>query len=146
MKQSRLLFLSLICVAIALSGCVIIERDEIYNNSGQDLTITTRYSTNSSPRQIKNGKTLEFYASFIEIRHGNGVWQYEQKPFALEFHKKANSKNLIKFYTRVGGNQILIKLQIQPDGAIYLIPPDSSGPITDFPDQPEGFPLKPRNE
>lgn len=143
MKKTYTLFLLIISVAIALTGCVIIERDEIYNNSGQDLTILVQHSTNSTPHQIKKGETLEFYASFIEIRHGNGTWRYEHKPFALEFHKRADSKHLIKFYKRIGGNQILVKLQIQPDGAIYLIPPDFDGPITDFPEQPEGFPLIP---
>lgn len=145
MKRAHVLSLLITGVAIALTGCVIIERDVMYNNSGQELIIMQKYLTNSPPRTIKYGETFEFYASYIEIRHGNDIWQYGRKPFALEFHKRINSKNIIKFYKRIGGNQILVKLQVQPDGSIYLIPPDSNGPVTDFPEQPEGFPLKPQD-
>jgi hypothetical protein len=146
MKKSHFILLSLICMALALSGCVFVEKDEIYNNSERDLTVIAKYSTNSVPHLVKKGETLEFYSPFIEIRHSNDTWHYERKPFALEFHKRAGEKPLIKFYKRTGGNQILVKLQIQPDGAIYLIPPDSNGPVTNFPEQPEGFPLRPQNK
>lgn len=134
--------MSLLLVAITLTGCVIVETDSIHNNTGRDLTLIPKWTTNSVAFPLKKDEALEFYSPSFEIRHENGTWRYEMKPYALQ--KKAGEKRLIKFYKRTHGNHILVKMQIQQDGSIFLIPPDSTAPVTHFPDQPEGFPLRPQ--
>jgi hypothetical protein len=144
MKKSHLLFAFL--ATLLLAGCYFAETDEIYNNSGHDLTVvkmlpgTNNWTTNI----FKMGASMRIYPPFYFDAHKNGaVWHYESKHFGRGFQRPVDGSKIIKFYKKTG-NQILVKMQIEPDGMIYLLPPDTTGISTNFPTQPEGFPLRPQ--
>lgn len=142
MKKLFLLCSSLVSVAIILGGCLIVETHSVLNNTGKDITVIPEGTTNSLAHPLKQGEAFEFYSPSLEIRHRTGTWRYEMKRYVLQ--RKAGEKRLIKFDKRTRGNHILVRMQIEQDGSIFLIPPDSIAPVAHFPDQPEGFPLHPK--
>jgi hypothetical protein len=146
MKKSTLLSLLLLPTLLLLVGCPWSEMDEIYNNSGQDLTLirTSSGQYRGWTNVVRNGESVGCYPPItLIIRERDATWNYGSRPSWGVFHKKSGDKQLIKFYKETSPSQLLIKMQIQSDGSIYLLPPDSSAPATNFPSQPEGFPLKP---
>jgi len=70
----------------------------------------------------------------LRVQHKDGIWNYDlpSAPLPKNFRK------------RVRGNWYLEKYQIEKDGAIHVLLPDSQGPTTDLPTQPAGYPVQPR--
>lgn len=137
--------LPLVAALLLASGCDTIfnETDDFYNNSGQDLSLVAMFPGTNYTMTIQDGGHVEFYSPFIEVHHSAGIWHYERKPYAGEFGRRFGERH-VAFYQRLPGNQLSVRLQIQPNGAIYVIPPNSTGAVTNFPPQPKGFPLVPK--
>jgi hypothetical protein len=134
MKKSIKVLVSSVGVLLSATGCLYVETDTFYNNSGQELSIVAQYPGTNVVMIVKDGGSIQFYSPYIEVHHKADTWHYETKPMVSRFHE----------YRRGSGNEILVNLQIQPDGTIYVMAPNASGIVTDFPPQPTGFPLKPK--
>lgn len=144
MKTTKIAFGIVSSCLLLIVGCVVVETDVVCNNTGQTLAFTVGHAeTNWTTQVVSNGGVVEFHSPYIEIGHAGGVWRYDRKPLALEFYKKPGGQSLARLYKNRGGSHILVKLQIEHDGAIYVVLPDSESPAKSFPVQPEGFPLKP---
>jgi hypothetical protein len=129
--------------ALLTAGCVVVEQDSLFNNSGQSLTIVIK-GAEKSPLFLKQEEHLLFCSPCFEIRHSTGTWRYGRKPFVLESRRAASGSKLPKLYRSIGGNRVLVGLQVERDGTIYVTYPDSKTPTASFPPQPEGFPMKPQ--
>ena len=132
MKKSSLSYI-LATAVLLVSGCHYILKDLLYNNSGQDLLLTTfRRETNSVV--LKSGQIGELRGTVkLEVRRSDGgIWEYKRVSVPFEFHKL------------FGINRHLVEEQIQEDGAIFLLSPGTSAPVTNFPPQPPGYPIRPK--
>jgi hypothetical protein len=70
----------------------------------------------------------------IRIKHQSGIWDYD---FPAPPPRK--------FMKRVSRNVYIERVQIEKDGLIYELAPDSpQGPSATFPNQPPGYPIRPK--
>jgi (p)ppGpp synthase/HD superfamily hydrolase len=107
---------------------------EIFNNTGEDI-IVVEFNAKLEPtqHQLKNGQTVQIgIPSKLQMRSHDRIWDYDLKPIPSSFEQKAH----MKVY--------LAKFQIEKDGEIYAMPPESSAPVTNFPVQPPHYPIKPQ--
>jgi len=133
MNKNNTLNLLLILVALLVTSChrgVVIE---LRNNSGQDLVVVgVNHNLEGNKETVRKNCVLTmglFYK--LRVEHKNGEWNYDSKRIPPEFQKKKN------FMISV------IDLQIEKDGAIYVLSPGIKGPVSNFPPQPDGYPLLP---
>jgi hypothetical protein len=133
------------CATVLVTGCLIGETDELFNASGFDLTSISFGSTNGPVvHALRRGESAIIGMQYsFELHHGDQVWFYSGKPFVGEYRRAPGEKKLMKFY-KPFGHTLLVKMQVQPDGSIYLVNPDSAGAVQSFFPQPAGFPLEPR--
>ena len=165
--KHKLFFLGLAFAVVLLAGCTSIPEEELYNNTGSDIIITRytlisddtyRFLTNEPPAippkinkiKIQNGNytyNYEVENTFIlksdqsavigvayktKIQKGNQTYYYDPKWFPFQF------------WGSNGFNKRLAKFQIQEDGSIYILMPNSAVPVKDFPPQPKDYPLEPK--
>jgi len=134
MKKNNILNLLLILVALMATSChpgVVIA---LQNNSGQDLVVVGLNHNLEETKETVGKNRVITIGVFYELRveHKNGEWNYDSKPISPEFQKKKNF------------NVSVIGLQIEKDGAIYVLSPGTKGPVSSLPPQPDGYPLVPR--
>jgi len=132
MTKIRLLVLLLFCIFV-LTGCHPGLILEIFNDTGEDI-IVVEFNAKLEPtqHQLKNGHAVQIgIPSKLEVRSHDGTWDYDLKPIPSSFEKKVHAK----IY--------LAKFQIEKDGRIFAIPPDSIEPVTNLPVQPQHYPIKP---
>ncbi len=125
----------LILVPMMLTGCwsrgVFLE---VFNNTSNKITMAYTISKEST-YIIDAGETVELSAAaeyYYVYPNTETIWVYQgnipydamHSSFAHEF----------------------IYLQINKDGLIYVLHPDQKTPVTDFPEQPPGYPLHPMQE
>lgn len=135
MKPINTLLIVLVCISLLLCGCHYILQVQLFNNTGQNVTIVSFDArTNASTDFVRAGDNVGLgIPSKLEIANRtHGTWHYDLKRVPMEFHKQ------------VGWNRHLLRFQIQEDGAIYVLSPGTSGPVTNFPPQPIGYPLRPK--
>ncbi len=106
---------------------------DLENNTGQDLALIGLNSVGQPTKyEVKKNRVLQMgMFSKLEIRHQNGQWIY------------TNAADIPRKYWKRGRMVSVISLQIEPDGAIYVLLPGTRGPVSNFPAQPQGYPLKP---
>jgi len=124
---------------LLLVGCHFIPGEEIFNNTPDDLVVTTAtlvesnivYNTITVPsgRAALVGVPIRF-----EIRRANSTNYYDTKRIQYEF------------YRSIGLNKRQARLQIESDNLVYLVLPGSTAPAKTFPPQPPGYPLTPKGE
>lgn len=134
MRQSLLLFT--LSVIIFISGCSIPETCVLYNNTGQDLKVI-RIKTDGSKteRKLKARSTIKlggWVFSTYQIITKDTTWNYE--PEITDPGFVADTVFLERIF----------KAQLEKDGRIYILQPKQSFPASEFPEQPEGFPLLPK--
>lgn len=123
-----------------LIGCSGPAFEELFNNSGEELTVVLidhdNYATTNHLRSgevIRFGRLTEF--DRLEIRGKNHVWHYKPAWAPITFTKPIGL-----------GPRHLFQAQIEHDGSIYLLTPDSKPPVSHLPVQPENYPLRPVTE
>jgi hypothetical protein len=106
---------------------------EFYNNTGKDATIiTTDMAGVESRFPVKDAGVVRTPLTHVLIvMTGEQRRFYRMQPAPPTFEK--NRKSMLR----------VLKFQIEADGTIYILQPESRGPVTAFPDQPPGYPLKP---
>lgn len=130
---SRIVFYITLVAVLLTSGCLTIETARLYNHTGQQLAVVVAFPGTNITALVGNGDYVEIGSPSVEIHHGADIWRYDRRLF---IEKR-------RFETKIDHFEILVKLQIEPKGAIYVMRPDSSGTTTNLPAQPRGFPLQP---
>lgn len=109
----------------------------IFNDTGKDITVTS-YEADRKERHYSIGKGQ---AERVQISNRltialTGIaWDYDVKPVPK------NTKYMASEHL----GPLLIKLQVETNGTIYILSPDTQGPATAFPPQPPGYPLQPKS-
>ena len=69
----------------------------------------------------------------LEVAAGMATWRY-----AVAFPPRELAR-----WTTLGTPEF--RLQVEPDGRVYVLPPDATPPVRELPPQPPGFPLVPES-
>jgi hypothetical protein len=131
MKKILLSALALCLMVVSCSRGFIFKA---FNNSGQDLVIVS-YDGKLVPHEFRVavGESVDVqFPTKLTIKHSNGEWEYDLVRTDKRYH-----------YTRTGGLRVQ-DIQIEADGAIYLLPPKTKQAGRQFPPQPDGFPIRPK--
>lgn len=133
-KICRCLFL--VVISSITTGCTIyVPEQKLYNNTGRDLAITLKYYSNDERIfTLENRQSALIGEPYkIKVETADITWRYNDQGAPLKFHKC------------LGRRRWLATLQIQKNGTIYLLSPDSVAPAESFPPQPAEFefPLEP---
>jgi hypothetical protein len=124
-----------IAISIFVTGCSPILFLEIVNDAGADLAIST-FDTAGKERHYnvpKDGKVRIILPKTMVIRKDVTDWRYEVYPAPIqkEYVKEESTGHLIE------------RLQIQENGTIFCVDPDS-GPLAKLTSpQPKWYPLIP---
>ena len=133
MKQNvMVLCLALVCT-FTLSSCFPIHRFLVFNNTGDSVEIQSQYNATQT---IEDGH----YATFDD-------------PFNLQISFPAKGKawtycitsypSCKKYCQTSGLSTHKIRVQLEATGEIYVLLPSEKFSLTDFNNQPSGFPLEP---
>jgi hypothetical protein len=107
---------------------------KVFNNSGQDLTVVC-YDSKDVPTEyhIKAGAFHDVhYPSKLVIKHDKGEWRYDRLQHTSAYE-----------YSRTAGPRVQ-DVQVEADGVIYLLLPNTKQTVKQFPSQPDGYPLRPK--
>jgi len=123
-------------IILALTSChpgVVLDW---FNDSGQRLIIvnTNARGEELSRSTVKQGRVLRTgIPQKLRIEHPGGTWNYDPPaiPDSYLWHK--------------GSMVSKIRLQIQPDGTVFVMLPRDKGPLNTFSTQPPGYPVHPTN-
>jgi hypothetical protein len=125
--ESRLLVLAALCV-LMLTGCPRFAYIDAYNNTGQSLEIIESGVSHFAEQGER--VTFRFGSDSFVVRSSFGVWVYDRQiPHSGETGEYFDGT---------------LRLQIEPDGLIYALGLEQEAPTHVPFQQPEGFPLSPR--
>jgi hypothetical protein len=168
--KKYLLFFGIVIAVVICGGCVSISNAGLYNHSGHLLSITT-YSLISDEgydQVIRHRIKLRpgpYKVNKVNVPAGDHTYHFEiEYQFMLAdgqftelvglYKLKVQSNQKVwnyaarwippEFYKRTGRHMRSVELQIEPDGAIYVLAPNMLKPVTNFPTQPSGYPLRPK--
>jgi len=131
--RNALLLLSL---SLLLTSCHPGTQLEVVNNAGQTLTVVSMDTElKETAYTVESNQTVRINVPYkLRVQRGGDIWNYDLPgtPLPQNFRK------------RVRGNWYLEKFQIEKDGAINVLLPDSQGPVTNPPSQPAGYPVRPK--
>jgi hypothetical protein len=133
-SHTRITLVAMLLAILATScrrGVVLL----VFNHAGFEVTVFSYDSVgNFDSERLNSGEAHELgWPSRLSIHHGTNVWKYDT--FSLPANK----------YLCIGGfHPDFLKLQVEKDGAIYVISPLAKHSVTNFPVQPSDFPLHPK--
>ena len=70
----------------------------------------------------------------LTVRRERVSWNYDLKPIP----KTTN------FFASVALGPLVVKLQVEGDGTLYVLPPAATNVMRGFPPQPDGYPIRPK--
>ena len=137
MKAKPLLAFVLFC-AFLVPSCQTGLKLWMINNAGRDITVVSITPAGPNVTEvaipIAEGRMAEIgIPSRLRVLRGNATWNYQLRPVPSKFEKRHGA-----FYRQV--------LQIERDGAIFLLLPGAKDPVAAFPPQPTHFPLRPNEK
>jgi hypothetical protein len=133
MKKTRLV-LSLLLCTFFLTSCTRTILLQIFNNTGEDLTVISYELKGEKSYSIGKGQSARVQISNrLTVKTENKAWDFEVKPVP-----RTTSYMLSERF-----GPLVVKLQIEQNGTIYLLAAETSGVTNSFPPQPPGFPLHP---
>ncbi len=133
----RSIFIAVCCAcAVLFVSCQKGFVFRVFNHTGSDLVLLS-YDTEMHALEysIKTGAAEDIAsptALTVTLPSG-GRWEYEMRTVPRKY-----------WYSRSSLGKSDIRLQIEPDGLIYVLEPGTPSPVVQLPKQPEGFPLHPR--
>ena len=132
----RLIFT--IFIVALVSACTIQDACEIYNNSGDDLTIV-RWRTGEQEQHIHVGE-----GESVLLRDW-AFWSYRLVLKGRSMHYSPQNPGLDFVVTRGFGPWLtrVFNVQIESDGRIFVLMPTQIAPVKNFVKQPLGFPINP---
>ena len=121
-------------VASSLGSCTLATEVEIFNNTSAPV----RLVINGDVSRLNPGKHTTIYEREIghsSVETDGTSWTYDRRSLIPE--------SFIVWRGWGFWQSRVARVQIEADGKIWLLGIDQSPPVTDFVDQPEGFPLVP---
>lgn len=135
MKSIRLIACLFFCIPL-LTSCTRTIILQVFNNTGENIAVTSyelhhkekRYSVDKAESQRVQ------VSNHLTITQGRNMWDYDVK----------SVPKTKTFMTSEHFGALVVKLQVEQNGVIYLLPPTAEAVMTNFPPQPAGYPLRPR--
>jgi hypothetical protein len=128
--------LLLLPLSLLLTSCHPGTQLEVVNNAGQTLTVVSMDTElKETAYTVGSNQIVRINVPYkLRVQRGGETWNYDlpATPLPQNFRK------------RVRGNWYLEKFQIEKDGAINVLLPDSQGPVANPPSQPAGYPVRPK--
>ncbi len=124
-------------VACSLGSCTLATEMEVFNNTSS----TVRLVVNGDVSRLKPGKDTTIYErefGQINVETDGTSWTYDIPSRIPE--------SFIAWRGWGFWSSRVASVQIEADGKIWLLGIDQSAPVTDFLDQPEGFPVDPKKQ
>jgi len=129
----RFLMLCFVCVA---AGCDQRPEIELFNHSGRDLVVSIVLPSGIEEFSLKRAQSVRFLlVKTFSIASGNQKFMY-----AVDLSNGVALRNLERgeFF-----NRRILKHQIEPNGHIIVLPPESTAAVENLPPQPKGYPILP---
>lgn len=119
----RIIFLALL--VLGLTGCPRYAYVEAYNNTAVGLTI----DASGLVQDVEPGKSWRFKytGSSLRVKSSLGTWSYPRNV--------PHSGNDGPYFDGT------LRVQINSDGVIYALRHGENPPLSDFTEQPQGYPL-----
>ena len=118
---------------LAVAACSRAPHLVVYNRAGVPLTIqrTPPYESDvtiapGTTQRVRFPDTMQ-----LTVVAGAATWRYAVRFPPREFAR----------WSRLGSPEFHI--QVEPDGRVYVLPPDVQLPVSKLPPQPSGFPISP---
>jgi hypothetical protein len=128
MNNRAISIIVLLAACFSLSGCPRMAYVDIYNNTGLDVSISVGGRITQVPRN--SSERVMFNTASMHIESELGKWVY--------------GRTLIPYRGEDGPYfDGTAYVQLEADGLIYVLQKTGVRPETEFPDQPEGFPVGP---
>lgn len=122
------------CLLVLCSSCSRPYELQFFNNTGKELVIISEY-TYGNPEvkryRLPPGRSVIAGHHMLRIKSASGLWTY---PTFFVGERDVDSRS---------GKPRVVKLQIEPDGKLYLLPPATEKILTSLPPQRQGFPVSP---
>ena len=132
-NQIRLLYYLMLLVL--LTSCQHTLVLYLLNNTEHDISATSYDTVGESQKYfIKRGYSHEMASpAKLLLKFDRGIWEYTNFP------------RLDKRYVESGGFwPDKYRFQVEKDGAIYILLPETKMITTNLPPQPHGFPIRPK--
>jgi hypothetical protein len=121
------------CTAL-LSGCIRVPDALLYNHTGITLTVTV---IERDTRVLPPGSHCEFrYRQDLVLRGDRTEWRYE-------LPQLPNTGGPKEYVEGRGFIDRLVRLQVDPEGTIQMLPVGATMPQSDVHHQPPEFPARP---
>src|SRR5215469_10179125 len=128
--KARIQILFCVPLLLLLTSCYPGTRFEVVNHTPQVLTIVSMDTElKETAYSVPPAQTVRIAVPYkLRVEYAGKAWNYDlpRTPAPKEFRKP------------VGGNWYLEKYQIESDGKIYALLPDTQGPAVTLPEQPTG--------
>ncbi|GGE88688.1 hypothetical protein GCM10008027_12000 [Pseudoalteromonas gelatinilytica] len=127
-------------ITLFLVACSVASKFEIYNNTGVEITLTLNKGDYSASYNIKPAGyiTLDYWdlpnGVKATVNSNNFSWEFLPKYVDHSFAKRS----MIPSYN-------LFKLQIDLNGTVYVVAPESDFPAQPHAEQPKFYPLQTQN-
>ena len=133
-KQAALFLMVFFGTTSFLASCSVATFIVLYNHSGQDLVIVADEKTYQVAKD--SILTLQYpQHAAMSISGDNAVWEYTAMYIQREYAKEYIQRGFLRYE---------VNFQVEPNGLIYIVKPEVTRPVREFPPQPPGFPLTPK--
>lgn len=132
MKIHTSFVFSALC-ALFLVSCTRVVVLDVFNNTGESVQVIC-IDTKSKEKAYVIGANRSQRVCVphkLRITYSADTWFYLGKRVPGSFMKSE----------RFG--PVVVQMQVEESGAIYVLTPGTSPPVTEFPAQPDGYPLRP---
>lgn len=123
----------LFTVALFLASCTIPAEIELYNNSGEPITV-----------EVGNETLIISHDSTTSFGHDYGIeFVITMNSTIFHYHVDRLALSNVEFVGWGPFTKRVFRAQLQADGSIWAVSPEQEYPVTNFIHQPEGFPVEP---
>jgi hypothetical protein len=124
---------ALLLCATLLTSCTRAVVLQVFNNTGARITVNSYESDLKEKRYVIDDAQSERVqnANRLTINRGNVIWNYNVKPVPTQ-----------TYMTSERAGPLVIKLQVESDGTIYVLPPQAQRVMATLPGQPAAYPIR----
>jgi hypothetical protein len=137
MKSANVV-ISLFLCATLLTSCTRAILLQVFNNTRERLTVVSyEHDLKEKHYSIDAHQSARVEISNrLTITRENTVWEYDVKPVP----KRTTYMTSERF------GPLLVKLQVEQNGVVYILSPEAQGVMTNPPPQPPGYPIQPKSK
>ena len=125
----------LVCITASTLSCTPYVDFKLFNNTDARVEIVATWHSGAEETFSVGAGGSKTLPGFARRRWRITTHNWEYQP-PVRYPQRFQSRARFRL-------AYLYLLQLEPDGAIYLLEPHQDPPATKFTSQPEGFPLKP---